>query len=273
MKAVHMLAWSLRLDLTLLFRVGGIPLPAKVALILRKYLQYLIGRVAGPAEKGSCTTVFGASFCCADPLGLASLQRVYCDSYALKGYLPARPVVLDVGANIGQFAFFARQYLEAARVISVEPLPESYQLLLSNAPDTRDCLCCAVSDQEGSVVLHVAKETTQLSSYVPQPGDVYSACHTVAARTLDGIASELGVGEVDLLKIDTEGSEFDVLNSAQELLHRCKFVLVEMSVFRNCSGNLFRIGAFLQERGFELVALSPCRQGRPRDLDGLFRRV
>lgn len=273
MKAVRMLAWSLRLDFELLFRVRDLPILAKLALILRKYLHYLVGRGAGATPRERRSTVFGAPFCCDDPLGLASLQRVYCDSYRLREHLPARPVVVDVGANIGQFAFFARQYLGAARVVSVEPLSESHRILVRNAPEPRDCLRCAVSDREGNVVLHVAKETTQLSSYVPQPDDLYSARHTVAARTLDDIATELGVGEVDLLKIDTEGSEFDVLRSARELLGRCRFVLVEMSVFRNCSGNLFRIGAFLEEQGFELVALSPCGQERPRDLDGLFRRL
>ncbi len=271
MKALRMLAWSLRLDCRLLFSVRGLPILAKLALIQRKYSHYLLARSTGPAQR--CTSVFGASFCCEDALGLASLQRVYCDSYRLKQYLPARPVVIDVGANIGQFAFFARQYLDAARVVSVEPLPESHRMLLRNAPEPGDCVCCAVSDREGSVVFHVAQETTQLSSYVPQPDDVYSACHTVAARTLDAIAAELGVGEVDLLKIDTEGSEYDVLRSGRELLGRCRFVLVEMSVFRNCSGNLFSIGAFLKDQGFELVALSPCGQERPRDLDGLFKRV
>ncbi|WP_162605095.1 FkbM family methyltransferase [Geomonas oryzae] len=242
-------------------------------MIQRKYLHYLASRISGPGQRPRCATVFGAPFYCDDPLGVASLQRVYCDSHHLKDYLPNRPVVVDVGANIGQFAFFARQYLEAARVISVEPLPESHQMLLRNTPVPGDSLCCAVTDREGSVTIHVAQETTQLSSYVQQPDCVYRACHTVAARTLDGIAAELGVGEVDLLKIDTEGSEFDVLRSAPELLRRSKFVLVEMSVFRNCSGDLFQVGAFLKERGFELVALSPCRQRRPRDLDGLFRRL
>lgn len=269
---LKMLIWSLRLDRQLLFRIAGLPLSWKLSLVLKKYALYCTGAARIGAGKAKSLMVFGSRFWYNEPLAPASIERVYCSSHHLLGILPERPVVVDVGANVGQFNLFARQYLGARRIVSVEPDPVSFELLRCNAVLAADCLCCAVSDREGEVLFHVASESSQLSSYLAQPDAGYRGSFTVPARTLDAIVVELGVGEVDLLKIDTEGSELDVLKSAEDLLARTRYVLVEMSVFRRSAGNLFRIGTFLEERGFELVRLSACDEGRPRDVDGLFRR-
>ncbi|MBU5636466.1 FkbM family methyltransferase [Geomonas sp. Red69] len=270
---LRMLKWSLSLDRQFFFAVGGLPLSAKLSLLFHKYLRYLAGRLGVGGGRAKSLMVFGRRFCYNEPLAVASLQRVYCAAHGLKDLLPERPVVLDVGANIGQFNFFSSHYLAARRVISIEPDPGSFELLAVNALRSSDCRRCAVSDQEGEVLFHVACESTQLSSYLPQPDAGYRDSYPVPARTLDGIAEELGVGEIDLLKIDTEGSEYDVLKSAEEVLSRTRLVLIEMSVFRECSGNLFRIGSFLEERGFRLVHLAAGEEGRPRDLDALFQRA
>lgn len=273
MKLLRMLAWSVRLDFEFLFGVRGLPAGGKLLFILQKYLRFLAGTLLPSGSSPKSLLLFGKTFCYNEPLAVASLQRVYCAHHALKEILPLQPTVVDVGANIGQFNFFAQQYLGARRVVSFEPGRESYQALQKSAANPDDCLCCAVSDREGEVVFHVARESTQLSSYLPDPDLGYSDSYAVRARTLDNAAGELGVGEVDLLKVDTEGSELDVLRSATGLLARTALVLVEMSVFRSCSGNLFQIGTFLEEQGFELVELSGCWEGKhPSDLDALFRK-
>lgn len=270
---LQMLAWSLTLDRQFLFRVKGLPLSAKLSLLVHKYLRYILGSLGVGAGEAKSLMVFGQRFCYYEAAAVASLQRVYCAAHALKEMLPEHPLVLDVGANIGQFNFFSRQYLGARRVVSIEPDSDSFRLLVFNAARSSDCLRCAVSDREGEVLFYVAQESTQLSSYLPQPDAGYRDSYPVAASTLDRLANELGVGEIDLLKIDTEGSEFDVLVSAEAVLCRTRFVLIEMSVFRKCSGNLFRIGSFLEHRGFRLVRISAGEEGRPRDLDGLFQRI
>lgn len=268
-----MLIWSLKLDCELLCQVPGLPLAGKLSLILKKYACYLSGRFAGPERGSHSLMVFGASFCYNEALGPASLQRVYCAGHTLKGYLPAHPVIIDVGANVGQFNFFGRKYLGARRIVSIEPVRECYQLLLQNAQVGADCLCCAVSNQERELLFHVAQESSQLSSYLPDEDACYRESYAVPVRSLDSIAAELVLERIDLLKIDTEGSEFDVLKSAENLLSRTDLILIEMSVFRKSAGNLFRIGQFLEEKGFALVELSGGEGRRPKDLDAVFRRV
>lgn len=272
MKMIRMLIWSLWLDSQLLFRVKGLPLSGKLALILQKYLRYLPDIFSGAGRRPKSLMVFGSRFCYNEPFSVGSLQRVFCAACGLRELLPEHPVVVDVGANIGQFNFFATKYLGARRVVSIEPVRGSFQLLQGNAAEASNCLCCAVSDREGELLFHVASESSQLSSYLIQPEAGYRESYSVPVRRLDDIADQLGGERVDLLKIDTEGSEFDVLKSAERVLSRTKYVLVEMSVFRECSANLFRIGSFLEEHGFELVELSGGVGKRPADLDALFRK-
>lgn len=269
---LQLLKWSLRLDRQLLFGIKGLPLAGKLSLVLQKYLRYLLWFLSPMPGALNSLMVFGSRFWYDEVLAVGSLQRVYCAAHELKAQLPAHPVVIDVGANIGQFNFFARNYLAARRVISIEPAPGSFQILRRNAAVDSDCLCCAASDRTGEILFHEAQQSSQLSSYLVQRDTGYRYSYPVPVRTLDDIAGALGVDRIDLLKIDTEGSEFDVLKSAEQVLSRTGFVLVEMSVFRECSGNLFRIGSFLEERGFELVWLAEGEGRRPSDLDALFRK-
>jgi len=82
------------------------------------------------------------------------------------------------------------------------------------------------------------------------------------------------VDRINLLKIDTEGSEMDVLRSAGELLDKTDVVLVEMSIFRKNTGNIFAVGSFLETRGFQLHELLFAASSHPADVDGIFvRRV
>jgi len=267
-----MLTWSLSLDYELLCRVKNLPFTGKIYFILLKYALYLKHRICG-RQGAHSTMVFGTRFFYNDAYGLASLQRVYCAGHTLKELLPENPVIIDVGANVGQFNHFGSHYLGARRVISIEPVEESYEMLQRNAAVADDSHRCAISDVEGDVLFHVARESSQLSSYVADEDSSYRESYPVRARRLDSLATEMKLERVDLLKIDTEGSEFDVLKSAEKLLANTDLVLVEMSVFRKSAGNLFKIGNFLEGKGFTLVELSSGSGRRPRDLDAVFKRV
>ena len=268
-----MLTWSLRLDFEFLSGLHNMPFPGKIYFIVCKYSIYLKSRFCGARQGLNSVMVFGGRFHYNDMYGLASLQRVYCASHTLKGLLPGNAVIVEVGANIGQFNHFGRHYLGARRIISIEPVMESFELLQRNASVPSDCLRCAVSDVEGDVLFHVAQESSQLSSYVADENSSYRDSYLVPARRLDSIAAEMKIDRIDLLKIDTEGSELDVLKSAGKLLSVTDLILVEMSVFRNSSGNIFKIGSFLEEKGFTLVELSSASGRRPKDVDGVFKRV
>jgi len=265
-----MLCWSLRLDGNILFRVPGIAWRFRLEIILYKYLYFFRDCIT-PKGAFRRAVIFGQDYRYNDRYGIGSIQRVFCSSWKLRGILSENPVVVDVGANLGQFNLFCRTYLQAQRVISIEPIPSCYELLRQNALCADDCINLLVTEQDSNQVFYIAHDS-QLSSTVPDVGHDYPEQIVVRGMPLDRILKESGIERISLLKIDTEGSEFEVLLSAGDLLDITDAVLVEMSIFRRNSGNIFAVGSFLESKGFQLRELIPGAGEYPADADGIFVR-
>ena len=105
------LRWSLKLDWEFLFTVPGIPASERIRIIFCKYLFYMRDFFR-PAIKPRHAITLGMHYWYNDRFGIGSIQRVFCSSWKLKEILPSRPVVVDVGANLGQFNLFPPTYQE-----------------------------------------------------------------------------------------------------------------------------------------------------------------
>jgi len=131
-------------------------------------------------------------------------------------------VAVDVGANIGVTALIMGAYAGAgARVIAVEPGPQSFALLQKNLAlneaSTVSAVRCAVSDAPGQVTFC---ENSAYGHLAPGAEGLQ-----VEVRTLDQIVEDLGLTRLDLLKIDTEGFEPQVLEGAKATLERLRPVI------------------------------------------------
>jgi FkbM family methyltransferase len=260
----------LKLDFELLFVVPNLPIRGRFGFIIKKYLFFLRDRLV--KRDNFCEArVFGWTYRYNDRFGLGSLQRVYCSSWKLNAILPKRPVVVDVGANLGQFNLFCRHYLNADRVISIEPVPSCYQLLLENVERPSDCINALVTVDERETLFYISQDS-QLSSTIRNEKVSYCEEVPLTGIALHRLLEGKDIDWIDLLKIDTEGSELEVLRSAEQLLKKTRVVLVEMSIFRENSGDMFAVGSFLEARGFRLHELSIANGDHPADADGIFVR-
>ncbi len=272
MKLYSMMACSLKLDFQLIFEVKDLSFPGMLSFIIKKYALFVWNSIFG-LKNINTANVFGIPYYYNDIFGLASLQRVYCASHKLKQFLPDNPVIVDVGANIGQFHFFCRHYLKAERIISIEPLSDCYEILKLNSTIPSDCLNYLVSNDTAERYFYIASESSQLSTCLRAGNTSYVDCILLPGKKLDDIIGGCGFQRIDLLKIDIEGSEYDALLSAEHTLTNVGFVLVEMSVMRKCAGNLFRTGSYLNDHHFELVSLGSMTEDRPEDVDGFFKKI
>jgi FkbM family methyltransferase len=153
---------------------------------------------------------------------------------AVLGFLPAGAVVIDIGANLGEWTVpLARAVGSAGHVLAIEPAPRSATALeatlAANALRHVEVLHCAVSDRDGTAEFAVpivtsARTDTGTARLGPAPSG-YEALR-VAARSLDSLVAEHGLDRLDLIKIDVEGHESEVLEGAASTLERHRPVLV-----------------------------------------------
>ena len=131
-----------------------------------------------------------------------------------------RPVVFDVGANMGQIGRLILSINPAAQIIAIEPWPEMKDFNRHAAT----LFPFAVGPAPGSVKLTRSRGGWTAST----SPDFYDGI-TMEAKmvTLDSLWQQLNCPEVDILKIDVDGAEADVLAGAGGILKHTSTIIVE----------------------------------------------
>lgn len=198
-------------------------------------------------------------------------------------------LVLDVGANTGQYGAELRAHGYAGRIVSFEPLAAAHAALRRAARGSTGWAIAprmALGDADGEIEIHVAGNSVSSSilDMLPAheraaPGSAYVAREKVALRRLDGVAGDYLAGARKvLLKIDVQGYEDRVLGGAAGVLDRITALQTELSLVALYAGQpLFdEMRARIEALGFELFAIFPGyvdeRTGQTLQLDGFFLR-
>jgi FkbM family methyltransferase len=195
-------------------------------------------------------------------------------------------LVLDVGANAGQYTRRLRLAGYDGRIVSFEPLSDAFAALERNA--ARDPLWSArrlaLGDEDGTREIHVAGNSWSSSlldmgerHLASAPESAYVGSETVPVARLDSVWDE--VVESDrrpFLKLDVQGFEMHALRGADEHLDRLAGVQVELALTTLYRGDSpwREVVDHLEERGFELAGLEPGFEdpdsGRMLQADGVF---
>lgn len=138
------------------------------------------------------------------------------------------PVVMDVGANIGNHALAFSTV--AARVLAFEPLPAVFDILEQNIRqnDLANILAqpFALSDENGECIIHMVSDRNIGASSFQKPAHLTSKALRVTKRRGDDIVSELGLERIDLLKIDVESHEAFVLKGLEQSIRRFRPLII-----------------------------------------------
>jgi FkbM family methyltransferase len=149
----------------------------------------------------------------------------------------APELVVDVGANRGQFSLATRLRLPNARIIAFEPLrrPRAiYERLFRDDPKVR-CEPFAVGSEDARREMVVTAEDDSSSLFAPAEtqmalfGTRVASCEAVEVRRLTEVIEPDALEAPALLKIDVQGFELEVLLGAGDLLPRFRAVYVEAS--------------------------------------------
>jgi len=158
---------------------------------------------------------------------------------ALKKILTPGGIVLDVGANRGQFALDVLS-VQACKIFCFEPLPDAFRYLqiLQDSHPQINPVQLAVSNVSGEAEFHVTAGDVGSSLLAPMENQgsqwqmpIPGGGITVQSTRLDEFIVEQGIGRVELLKSDAQGFDGRVIESAGEFLNPDSIgaVLVELN--------------------------------------------
>jgi FkbM family methyltransferase len=198
--------------------------------------------------------------------------------------------VFDIGANTGQFADELRWFGYNAKIISFEPTSQAHKILTkaaSNDPLWKVHERVALGNFEGETEINLASNSLS-SSLLPMldlherlaNNSNYIGREKVLIKCLDTISSQyLSPSDNLFIKIDVQGSEWEVLDGSYNTLKRAKGILCELSLVPLYEGGHLWTDILnrLQLAGFTLWGLdkgfSDPGQGRTLQIDAVLFRV
>jgi len=139
------------------------------------------------------------------------------------------PLIIDGGSNIGLSILYFKKIYPASRILAFEPNPKAYELLTKNIIYNQlasvTFFNVALSNQDGEASLfpgtqYAASLTMSLVNALDQDSAVM-----IKTRHLSSYLNQ----EVDLVKLDVEGSEMEIVNdlSRSKKINLIKEMIIE----------------------------------------------
>lgn len=171
------------------------------------------------------------------------------------------PTVIDVGANVGYFSLFALYRYPKARVFSFEPMPFNYRRLQEYQALYPDfdwhVEPKAVTDHAQTLTLHTStvEGYTTMAGVFAQPSR--SERIEVEAVSLPQVLTTHSIDQVDILKLDCEGSEYAIVYSLPpEVLARTRVLIIETHRGEKEHETTEALATYLQQHDFRMHVLS-----------------
>jgi FkbM family methyltransferase len=156
-------------------------------------------------------------------------------------------VIIDVGANVGNFTVQYANTLPGARIYSFEPHPVTFDKLEENTQKYPNVtpVCCALSDRQAT--LRMTDVPLSTANRVTKDGAL-----EVEATTLSVAMDDLKIDHASYLKVDAEAHDLEVLKGAP--LDRIDFVQVETMLNKHDPQGTFFVPVFehMTSNGFYL---------------------
>lgn len=222
--------------------------------MLKRFAKALVERTPYRIQRARALNRFSAI-----PETLAAMAK--------RGYDPR--LVIDGGANVGEFSLLAARLFPKARVLMVEPQPACLELLRRLATKGRfELHAVGLGRDRGTLNLQIDPDAVTTGAHVvlPYDGQRQDNLVSVAVEPLDAILGDsISASDRALLKLDLQGWEMEALAGAEQSLGRIEVILTEVSFFKQAyEPEIEALVAYLHTRGFSLYDVAAIST-RPRD--------
>lgn len=157
----------------------------------------------------------------------------------IRSRYPDQKCILDVGANIGNHSLYFAHYFPDASVFAFEPHPKNYFLLMKNLDTYKNAVCyrTAVGKEKGEAYISTDHYNMGMCKISPNETEIIAE-----RRTIDSYVFK----DVSLIKIDTEGTELEIIEGAMRTIEACNpLLMIEIQ-----PDDLSRYDAHMQNIGY-----------------------
>lgn len=168
-----------------------------------------------------------------------------------KTYSPFR--LLDIGAHYGEFSKFCHSLWPNVDILMLEG-NENCDSILDSLPFDHSIVLLSDSNKEITLHLNPKNLTCTGTSYYKEKTRHYNESVGVKVQTytLDEVIEEVGK-TYDIIKIDTQGSELDIIKGGLETVKNSSYIIMEVSTLQYNEGSpLFdEVISYMNEIGFK----------------------
>lgn len=199
-------------------------------------------------------------------------------------------IIFDVGACTGETALQYKGLFRKSTIYCFEPFAPSYEMLKKRISDSANIKCynVALSDRAGQVDFHVNQyfpTNSMLATHVDSAKNwndrVYVTKDVIKIDSLrlDDFVAQNQIDKIDILKMDTQGTEYQIIEGAAKCLEQDKISLIYLEIMTmpayQGQKNFDEILLLLRRNGFalyNLYNLSYTNAGELRQLDAIFTK-
>ncbi len=159
-------------------------------------------------------------------------------------------VVVDIGANVGEFSLAVSD--KASKLLAVEPDEAAFRCLELNLANRKNVrlIQAVIGDLDGEKSLFVSSDFSDSS--LIEPTEKWSRQVKVESLTLSALISLYSLEKIDFLKLEAEGFEPEILQSAGDALKHVRKIAIDASPERHGKPTGDACADLLEQQGFDV---------------------
>jgi FkbM family methyltransferase len=155
------------------------------------------------------------------------------EMHLLRKIIKPKDVVIDIGANVGIHSLFMANLAYDGEIFSIEPFDKNFALLEKNTSVAKNgnikTFNIGLADKEETKEMNIFEDYAYNSFVNPERKKLIGT-RKIHVETLDIFARKNNIKKIDLIKLDTEGYEFPIIQGASSILSSPDKPLIVMEI-------------------------------------------
>jgi FkbM family methyltransferase len=149
---------------------------------------------------------------------------------------------LDIGANVGDVSNLIKNYFLNMSIFAIEANPNCEIYLKNKNIPYKICCLSDTKKQIEFYISTVSNDTNTGASYYKEKTNYYGdnnyKSYSMLTEKLDDLFDDNQ--SFDFIKIDTQGSELDIIKGGLNLIKKAKFLMLEVAILEYNEGAPFK---------------------------------